>query len=569
MKILLVAINSKYIHSNLAVYSLKENAGEYRDSIVIKEFTINNTKESILQALCKEKPDMLFFSVYIWNVEYVCDISREFNKIFPHVPVFAGGPEVSYETEAFMNENPQFEGVLRGEGEETFRETLDAFSDGSPLTVASVRGLSFRSEGFIIHNLDREVCDMNTLKFAYNPDEDFSNRIIYYESSRGCPFNCSYCLSSVDKKVRFKDLDRVKEELLFFIKKKVPQVKFVDRTFNCDRERTLEIWKFIKENDNSITNFHFEIAADLITEDELNVIKDMRPGLVQFEIGVQSVNEATISEIHRTMKLETVKDVVLKVQKNGNIHEHLDLIAGLPYEDFESFKHSFNEIYALKPDQLQLGFLKVLKGSFMYEHAKEYGIKYLDYAPYEVLSTKWISYEEIMQLKGVEEMVEVYYNSFQFSNAVKILETLFPDAFSMFEALSDYYEKNNLFDLSHSRNRRADILLEFVRSIDASKAEYECIKEALVHDIYLRENAKTRPSFADDEKEWKKLSFELCKNGKMQHLEGFHYDFTAITERTIDKILKRNKDLIYVMYHYEDRNPLNNQARVEIKEDIS
>lgn len=569
MKVLLVAINSKYIHSNLAVYSLKENAGEYRDSIVIKEFTINNTKESILQALCKEKPDMLFFSVYIWNVEYVCDISREFKKVFPGVPVFAGGPEVSFETEDFMTKNPQFDGVLRGEGEETFKETLDAFSDGSPLTVASVRGLSFRSEGFVMHNLDREVCDMNTLKFAYDRNEDFSNRIIYYESSRGCPFNCSYCLSSVDRKVRYKDIETVKKELSFFIEKKVPQVKFVDRTFNCDNQRTLELWRFIKANDNGITNFHFEIAADLITEEELEVIKDMRPGLIQLEIGVQSVNEATISEIHRIMKLEKVKEVVLAVQKNGNIHEHLDLIAGLPYEDYDSFKNSFNEIYALKPDQLQLGFLKVLKGSYMFSHASEYGIKYLDYPPYEVLSTNWISFDEIMSLKGVEEMVEVYYNSFQFSTAVKLLETQFEDAFSMFLQLSEFYEKNNYFGLSHTRNRRAEILLEFAKDAGTSKETFECIREALVHDIYLRENAKTRPSFADDEKTWKQVSFELCKNGKMQHLEGFHYDFVSLHDRNVKCIPKRNKDLIYIMYHYEDRNPLNNQAGVEIKEDIS
>lgn len=551
MKFLLTAINSKYIHSNLAVYSLKASAGEIKDLVAIREFTINNQKEAILGSLFSERPGVLFFSVYIWNLEYVTYLAREFHKLCPTVPIWAGGPEVSFETEKFLRENPAFCGVLVGEGERTFYEVCRYYNNGGVLR--DIRGILYRACDEYVYTGARECADMNTLSFAYDDMEEFENRIVYYESSRGCPFNCSYCLSSVDKALRFKDTEIVKKELGFFISKKVPQVKFVDRTFNCDHRHAMEIWKFIKANDNAVTNFHFEISADLLTDEELDIMKDMRPGLIQLEIGVQSVNGRTIKEIHRTMKLERLEEVVKRIKSFGNIHEHLDLIAGLPYEDMDSFKKSFNRVYGLYPEQLQLGFLKVLKGSFMYEHVKDYGIVYEDTPPYEVRSTKWIDYRDILKLKTVEEMVEVYYNSHQYEMGVKVLEGFFEDAFSFYEALGKFYEKKGYMDVSHTRIRRCEILLEFFDEMGFDVSKRDKLREALVFDIYSRENSKTRPKFCDDEREWRELSFAACDKGKLKHLERFRYDFL--------KDLEEVSEAVYVLFDYEKRDALTGKAQ--------
>ncbi|MBO5656934.1 MAG: B12-binding domain-containing radical SAM protein, partial [Agathobacter sp.] len=397
MKILLTAINAKYIHSNLAVYSLKAAAGEYSKQAAIAEFTINNSPDYVLEEIYKQKPDVLMFSCYIWNLTMVEEVLREYHKLCPQVPIWVGGPEVSFEVEEFLAKHPQVKGIMMGEGEATFQELCEYYAQNKEESVLkAIKGIAYRKEDDEIEvNPWREIMSMSDIPFCYNRMEDFSNRIIYYESSRGCPFSCSYCLSSVDKKLRFRDIELVKEELQFFIDKQVPQVKFVDRTFNCHHEHAMAIWQFIKEQDNGVTNFHFEISADLLNEAELELISTMRPGLIQLEIGVQSTNEVTIQEIHRTMKLERLKDIVKRVKSFGNIHQHLDLIAGLPYEDYATFQKSFDEIYELQPNQLQMGFLKVLKGSYMYEHAQEYGILYHDNPPYEVLATKWLSYEDV------------------------------------------------------------------------------------------------------------------------------------------------------------------------------
>lgn len=552
MKYLLTAINSKYIHSNLAVYTLKAASKEYSDLVGIREFTINNRKEQILADLYKEKPSVLFFSVYIWNVEYVIEISKEFHKLCPDVPIIAGGPEVSYDAENFLLTNPQFLGVIIGEGEATFYEIIKYYTEGGKLS--EINGIAYNVGDSVCFTDSRRAIDLNSLVFPYGDDADFENRIIYYESSRGCPFSCSYCLSGIDKSLRFKDIEIVKEELKYFLDKKVSQVKFVDRTFNCNHKHVMAIWQFIKENDNGITNFHFEISADLINEQELELMKDMRPGLIQLEIGVQSVNEATIKEIHRTMKLERLEEVVRKIKSFHNIHEHLDLIAGLPYENIESFINSFNRVFALKPEQLQLGFLKVLKGSYMYEHVNEYGILYTDKPPYEVMSTKWISYDDILRLKRVEEMVEVYYNSHQFEKAVEYLETMFNDPFSFFDSLGDFYEEKGYFNLSHTRIGRCNILLEFANAAKISNEEMKCLKESLVFDIYSRENSKTRPAFADDMSLWKEATRKFCVKGKLTHVEKFSFDFPDSFETA--------KQDIYVMFDYEERDPLTKKAHI-------
>ena len=573
MKILLTAINAKYIHSNLAVYSLRACAGEYKESVYLAEYTINNQKDYILEELYKKKPDVLCFSCYIWNLSYVEEIAREFKKICPDVPVWVGGPEVSYEVRTFMDTHPYIDGVMIGEGEDTFRQLCAYYdsiydqADNKNCSLSDINGIAYKDKESkkIIFTEPRSIMDMSKIPFCYDTIDDFSNRIIYYESSRGCPFSCSYCLSSVDKSLRFRDIELVKKELKFFIDQKVPQIKFVDRTFNCNHAHAMEIWKFVKENDNGVTNFHFEISADLLNEEELDLISDMRPGLIQLEIGVQSTNEVTIKEIHRTMKLERLKEVVRLIQAGGNIHEHLDLIAGLPYEGYDSFKKSFDDIYQLHPNQLQLGFLKVLKGSYMFNHAAEYGLIYHDKPPYEVLSTKWLNFDEVILIKRVEEMLEVYYNSGQFEITMKLIEKVYDSMFDFFQQFGDFYEAKGYFGMSHSRIRRCEILLEFLRESKKAVPDemVEMIQESLLFDLYYRENCKSRPKWAVDQAAIKAMTREYCKNGKMSHIEPFHYVFPEKQKHKIEQLPKRHDNPQWALFHYDKRDPLDNQAYVE------
>lgn len=563
MKIFLTAINAKYIHSNLAVYSLRAYAKDYQDQIVIGEYTINNRVDYILEQIYKAKPDVLCFSCYIWNMDYVEELITEYHKLCPEVPIWVGGPEVSYEVETFLAEHPQVTGVMIGEGERTFKQLCRYYVNRAG-SLEEIRGIAFRDQdsGKTIFTPVQEPMNMSDIPFCYDHIENFENRIIYYESSRGCPFNCSYCLSSIDKKLRFRDIELVKKELAFFIEKKVPQVKFVDRTFNCRHDHAMEIWRFVKEHDNGITNFHFEISADLLNEEELALIHDMRPGLIQLEIGVQSTNEITIREIHRTMKLELLKDIVRKIQSGENIHEHLDLIAGLPYEDYATFAKSFDEIYALKPNQLQLGFLKVLKGSYMYEHAAEYEIVYHAKTPYEVMKTKWLSFDDVLKIKQVEEMLEVYYNSGQFEITMKVMEPLFESAFAMFQEFGAFYEEKGYFGMSHSRIRRAEILLEFMREQKSGDAVLQMLEESLTFDLYYRENCKSRPFWAPSPAEFKEQTRYYCKNGVKSHVEPFHYRFPEKRKKALNEIPTRLKQPVYMLFDYENRDPLDHQAHV-------
>ena len=585
MKILLTAINAKYIHSNLAVYSLKAYAKEFSEHIVIGEYTINHRPDYILEQIYKQKPDVLCMSCYIWNIEYVEETIKEFHKLCPEVPIWLGGPEVSYEVENFMKGHPEVTGIMIGEGERTFYALCDYYVNGNG-SLQSLAGIALRNrETDEIHVIAPEMpMSMSDIPFCYDEIGDFKNRIIYYESSRGCPFSCSYCLSSVDKKLRFRDLELVKKELAFFIEKEVPQVKFVDRTFNCDHKHAMAIWQFIKEHDNGITNFHFEVSADLINEAELELITSMRPGLIQLEIGVQSTNDTTIREIRRTMDLTRLKEIVKRVQVAGNIHEHLDLIAGLPYEDYATFAKSFDEIYALKPNQLQLGFLKVLKGSYMYEHAKEYDMVYHSTAPYEVMKTKWLSYEDVLKIKQVEEMLELYYNSGQYEVTMKLLDVLFESPFYMFQEFGAFYEKKGYLAMSHSRIRRCEILLEFVEACFAGKADgqktcllssaeeaeaiLQMIEESLTFDLYYRENCKSRPHWAPSVSEFKKITKQHCKKGSLSHVEPFHYCFPDKRERTLAELPKRQSEAVYVLFDYERRDALDHQAEVKIVEQL-
>lgn len=570
MKILLTAINAKYIHSNPAIYSLKCYAKEFKEHISLAEFTINNYSDDVLQKIYKQKPDVLAFSCYIWNIGLIKEIIREYRKLDKNVKIWVGGPEVSYDAKEFLESMPQVNGVMIGEGEATFLDLTRHYVDNEG-SLNDIRGIAYQDDnGDCVITKIREALDFSRLPFIYdflyeeNQDlSTFENRIIYYETSRGCPFSCSYCLSSIDRRVRLRDIDLVKQELLLFLKHRVAQVKFIDRTFNCNKKHAMAIWEFIREHDNGVTNFHFEIAADILTDDEIELIATLRPGLIQLEIGVQSTNPETIVAIQRTMDLEKVARNVDLVKQAHNIHQHLDLIAGLPFEDYNSFRKSFNDVYVMRPDQLQLGFLKVLKGSLMRVKSKEYGIAYKELAPYEVLYTNWLPYEDVIRLKAVEEMVEVYYNSDQFTNTVLFLERYFADAFSLYESLGAYYEKNELFGMNHSRMKRYEILRSFIRDervIDESL--YEVFDQILVYDLYLREKLKARPAFACSSDSYKANLKEFMSNkevrsqfGEMIHLEYFTFDVEALIQGNPLEI-----EDCYVVFDYSQKDPLTQAA---------
>lgn len=570
MKTVLVAINAKYIHSNLAVYSLRSYARTFGYEPELLEFTINQQKDQILKGIYEAKPDLLCFSCYIWNLSYVEEIIEDIKKILPKITIWAGGPEVSYDAPQFLKRHPEVDGIMCAEGEKTLTELIRYYesekSQGKSLD--EINGIVYQENRTIHQTPLRDIMNMDDLVFPYEDLKDFEHKIIYYESSRGCPFSCSYCLSSIDKKLRFRSFSLVEKELEFFLAHKVPQVKFVDRTFNCKKSHAIAIWTYIKEHDNGITNFHFEVAADLLTEDEIALIQTMRPGLIQLEIGVQSTNEKTLAEIHRKTDFEEITRKVKAVQKGENVHQHLDLIAGLPYENYESFGHSFHDVYALKPEQLQLGFLKVLKGSYMAEVAEGYGCVHKAKPPYEVLGTRWLSYEEILKLKGVEEMVEVYYNSGQFQKTIRAMEHLFETAFSMYEELADFYEKNGYNEISHTRIRRYEILQEFLQE---KEANLEYFKQLMIFDLYARENMKTRPQWANDLSAYKMQILDFYKKEeespelltdyqgyqarqtiKMTHIEVFTYDVINENEE---------KGAYPVLFDYKKRSPLTNDAK--------
>ncbi len=545
MKILLAACNAKYIHSNLAVYDLKAYSSDYDEHVILREYTINQPKDEILKDIYSSGADVVCFSCYIWNISFVRELIRDLVKILPKTAFWAGGPEVSYDAEKFLTEMPEMTGVMVGEGEKTFHDLLEFYIDGKD-SLEEISGIAYRTGDKIIHNGWRELMDLSAIPFVYEHLEKFENRIIYYESSRGCPFSCSYCLSSIDKKLRFRDLELVKKELQFFLDHRVPQVKFVDRTFNCKHEHAMTIWKYILEHDNGVTNFHFEISADLLREEEMELMSQMRPGLIQLEIGVQSTNPETIRAIHRHMDLKKLEHCVNRVHSFRNIHQHLDLIAGLPYEDYDTFHQSFNDVYQMKPDQLQLGFLKVLKGSLMQKEAEGYGIVYKEKEPYEVLSTNWLTYGEVLKLKMVESMVEVYYNSGQFWHTLEYLVPLEKDAFTFYEKLGSFYEKKGYSEISHSRMRRYEILLEYLK--EETDVPAEVAAQKMLYDLYLREKLKKRPAFAPDQKQYETAVWNYRKNNqvsKTAHIEVF-------------------ENGTVILFDYEKRDPLSKNAYTEV-----
>lgn len=525
-KFLLVAINSKYIHSNLAVYCLKA-ATAYSDKVYIREFTINNQLEDILKNIYLEKPDVIGISCYIWNINYVKELLPELNKVLPGVKIWLGGPEVSYNTEEYAGRYENVAGVIKGEGEAVFKELMDCYMEGREKDIPSIPGITTVSDGKIIDNPYTLEYDMSDSVMPYYAagykEDDYKNKIIYYESSRGCPFSCSYCLSSVDKHLRFRNTELVLTDLKVFLDNKVALVKFVDRTFNCNREHSRKILRFIRDNDNGITSFHFEIAADILEDEDIRIMNSLRPGLIQLEIGVQSTNQDTIKAIHRVMNLDKLRNNVTAIRKCRNIHMHLDLIAGLPYEDINSFRKSFNDIYDMKPDNLQLGFLKLLHGSLMREEKDKYGIVARDIPPYEVLYTKYLSYDDILKLKQVEKVLDMYYNSNMFVLSVRYLSGSFGDSFAMYEMLSECFERRYSDGSLPSRNGKFELLYDFAGDY-LNEHDMMVFGELLRFDMYLRDNVKSLPEcFAfnkDESLRAKKYSGEH-KLTKAEHIEIF------------------------------------------------
>lgn len=645
MKLLLTAINAKYIHSNLALHTFLAIAPDCSEHLLLNEYTINQTTDFILQDIYTAAPDVLFFSCYIWNIAYVETVTAELHKLLPDLPIWLGGPEVSFESEAFLAAHPAVTGIMRGEGEVSFCAVARRYIFGSPDFFSDIPGLVFRQGENILKTGMPTPLSLSQIPFAYAgisssadtgsyPGHTGANtydisglehRIVYYESSRGCPFRCSYCLSSLEKSLRFRDLRLVKKELSFFVEQKIPQVKFVDRTFNCNHEHALAILRHIKEIDRGTTNFHFEVSADLFREDELLLLEDFRPGLVQLEIGVQSTNPDTIAAIRRQMNLPRLMEVVRRIRSWNNIHLHLDLIAGLPFEGYDTFAKSFDDIFSLVPNQLQLGFLKVLRGSYMHEHAPEYGILYHDHAPYEVLATKWLDYGELLRIKRVEEMVEVYYNSAQYALTIRLLTLLFPSPFAFFQQLGDYYERNGLFGRSHSRLARCEILLAFFEeelapdvyakedargscnsgkrlgstraaalaqadapdssappgARSASASDFadcpaqtcempDLLREALIYDLYARENCKKRPSWAADLTPYRNVlrTFPAGQKDRPQHIEIFHYRFPLTDAQALATFPERSERPLFYRFCYDRRDPLTYQAYIEETENI-
>ncbi|MDE6760476.1 MAG: DUF4080 domain-containing protein [Lachnospiraceae bacterium] len=639
MKIILAALNAKYVHSNLAVYNLEAYTKQqfYQDSfwgkqqngddmvfsdtkglpeIVVREYTINHNLDMILQSIYQEKAAVAAFSCYIWNIHEILTIAKELHKVLPDIHIWLGGPEVSYDSLKLLEANTFVEGIMQGEGEAAFYDLVKVWhmmdnkhnyysenvtdaagqqGDGISIDLyRNVSGIVYRDGYNRLHqNHVRKQMLLDEIPFIYYDLSRFQNKILYYETSRGCPFSCSYCLSSIDRQVRFRSMELVKKELQFFLDNGVPQVKLIDRTFNCNKEHSLAIWRYILEHDNGVTNFHFEVAADLIGEEELAIFRQMRPGLIQLEIGLQSTNDQTIWEIRRVMNIDKLKKTMLAIRGFGNIHQHLDLIAGLPYEDFITFKESFNRAYEMKPNQLQLGFLKVLKGSYMEEQTEQYELKHQDFQPYEVLSTKWISYDEILGLKKVEEMVEVYYNSDQFEHVLSYLIPFFESAYAFYEALGKYYEDRQLYGIGFKREARYEILRGFCEewfykcdksSMEQKRFSFDILDDLLIYDYYLRENAKSRPSWAKTEPIEKGIYQTFFKNGgteeislhregydskvaaRAMHIESVSFETVKWLSRNGENIskqqVKENNGKMYCLFDYGNRNPLSKDAKV-------
>ena len=574
MNILLVAINAKYIHTNPAVYLLRANAGEFRNDITIREFTINQSPDDILQGILEEKPDFIGFSCYIWNTEMVQKLIPECKKMLPEAVLWLGGPEAEAGAERMLLNYQQLDGVMFGEGESVFPKLLAYYvanrsGQCNGTVLSEVPGIMFRGDSEIIKTEPSAPFNLDELVFPYDEAvlEQTRGKILYYESSRGCPFHCSYCLSSEDNHVRFRSVDKVKEDLKILLDAGIRQVKFVDRTFNCNHARMRELLLFMLEHDNGSTNFHFEIGGDLLTEEEIVLLQQFRPGAVQLEIGVQTTNPEVLKRIGRMNRKEELFRNATQLIQCGRQHVHLDLIAGLPGEDLQSFIRSFDEVYALGPHQLQLGFLKVLGNTRIHREAEEYGIKYRDYSPYEVLETAAISYRELLEIKQIEEMVEIYYNSGQFAEELKFLmnylKRQYGEAFSayrMYRGLAKLYFSRFANGMQSSRMARYELLLEYIQA-HTEESMHAAVIQLAVFDCYSRERKKARPTFSLKNCGEQMVKDIVRADGIVYQKENHAEFFTIDIKRTAETGTAVLEDNIAI-FDYGKRSPITENAQV-------
>ena len=489
MKVLCAAVNSKYVHSNLAVRYLKAYTKDLPYEAKIREFSINEREEIILKEIIKEKPDVVAFSVYIWNVEMIKRLSKLIKNVDENIEILYGGPEVSYDSKEFLSENAG-EYVIEGEGEETFREFILYKLDKK--NIEDIKGLYYKKQEALKENPKRPLMDMDKIIFPYEENEDLDNKIVYYEGSRGCPFNCKYCLSSTTHGVRFHSVDRVIEELQYFIDKKVRLVKFVDRTFNCNHDFAMKIWSFLIKADTN-TQFHFEISADILKDEEIELLRNAPDGRFQFEVGVQTTNDVVLKNINRFVNFSDIKDKVSELVSLKNIKQHLDLIVGLPGEDYKSIVKSFNDVHSIRPEEIQIGFLKLLKGSDMREESEIYGMKYSPFPPYEILKTSTLSYDEIEQFKRVEEVVDKYYNSQKFNGILKFFYKKFKEPYDFFYELGNFFESKGYFNRNIGNSEYYKIFLDFNAQI--LKGEEDYLVDIIKYDYLLFNKKRGLPEF--------------------------------------------------------------------------
>ncbi|MGN1032783.1 MAG: B12-binding domain-containing radical SAM protein [Intestinibacter sp.] len=586
MKILLTTLNSKFIHTNLAIRYIKESIKDLAD-VEIREYTINNQLDYILKDIYLAGYDAVFFSTYIWNVYDIVKLCENLKKVNPKLIIGLGGPEVSYDSEDAMAKYEFVDYILRGEGEMVMRDLVKYFN--GEMDINDVDGVTYRCGDEIIKNKERELLkDLDLIPSPYENlnVKEYENRIVYYETSRGCPFNCQYCLSSAIKGLRYFSIDRVKRDLKKLIDAKVSQIKFIDRTFNANKKFAKEIMKFLMENDNGYTTYHFEVTAHLLDDDMLEFLKDCKEGLFQFEIGVQTTNQESLDAVGRRDDFEKLSHVVKTIESYQNIHQHLDLIAGLPYEGYDSFEKSFNDVFALQIEQLQLGFLKMIKGTGMRARAEEFEYEYKNYAPYEVLCNKFISYDEILKLKDIEDILERYYNSNNFSLSLKyIIENYYSEsAFKFFEEFADYFNDMGYFHLAQGKNQLYSILADFYK--EKIGENYDLFMEILKYDYVSLGKISSVPNIFNklEAKDMKARVHEFLHNRenlekylpkhldtpakyilKYVHFECFKYDILKLKEDIHAKLDEQETVILFV---YDDIKVFEKSRtyKVELKE---
>lgn len=566
MKILLTTLDSKFIHANLAVRYLKKFCMDDGFDIEIKEFTINQKQEYILGEIFSAKPDIVCFSCYIWNIEFVKELSYIIKEAKSSIQILYGGPEVSFEVEKLMGELPYADFVIFGEGEATFREFLLEYHKQCP-DYSAVKGLAFRKDGCVVINEERNlIVNLDLVNYPYEEEDSFEDKIIYYESSRGCPFCCSFCMSSIDKRMRTFSMQRVRNDLAKLLKTKARQIKFVDRTFNADYKRSMEIINFIVDNNKNNMTIHFEITADIINREFLDFIGTLPVNMFQFEIGVQSLNEETLKEINRHMDIDKLFETVRFIEDKRNIHLHLDLIAGLPYEGYDTFKKSFDGLQRLNCEKIQLGFLKVLKGTKIYKDRFKHGIRYRRTAPYEVIRTNYITVDEILKLKDIEELVDKYYNEKYFEKTLKhVTAKFFPEsAFEFYESFSSFWKQNGLYKVSHSRKKLYKIMYDYIKYINGADSQFlDCMR----YDYVYNNQFEDLPDYLERECE-EKYRFIKRSISNDEHFKNTYFPDARKDEKVVNefRIVEIGEDVI--LFVYNDKNNIFNRCVTYVINDL-